>query len=93
MKLDNASLLLSDRHGIYIPKVFAESFSDWGISDGDKTILTTGPDHEWYWETWDSVMEYVKFVKNNVVYRLYQDGDLWAVPEADYMADDECEGE
>lgn len=93
MKLENSKLLLSDRHGIYIPKTFAESFEGWGIADGDRTILITGPEHEWYWETWDSVLNYANFTQDGVKYYLYQDGDLWAVPEDDYNSDDEYEGE
>ena len=82
---DGSLLYLSEARGIYIPRDFAtdtypECIS--GVSAGDMDILQAGPDHEWYWEAWESVL-------NNAVitardsgkqYTVYQDGDCWLVP-------------
>jgi len=80
-------LLVSSAAGIYVPQMFAEQYlsagtRNWeGISAEDRKILLAGPDHEWYWETWDSVEGSARTKANGVTYYLYQDGDLWAVPE------------
>lgn len=91
---DNVILLLSDARGIYIPRDFVESVNfgedGWqGVSAEDREILLN-PDHEWYWETWDSVLSNAHFVHKDSgkVYHLHQDGDLWAVCY-DSMTDEE----
>ena len=49
--------LIADNHwGIYIPQFVAESGILSGIDQEDIDILRAGPDHEWYWETWDAVL-------------------------------------
>ena len=82
-------LILSDARGVYIPRDFVTGDSNevekshcekWGIKPDDAEILAAGPDHEFYWETWDSVLDEAEFTddKGNK-YRLYQDGDLWGI--------------
>ncbi|MDE2101168.1 MAG: hypothetical protein KGL39_28225 [Patescibacteria group bacterium] len=79
-------ILLSDARGIYIPRDFAEEFggmsSTHGLTDEDLKILSD-PDHDLYWETWDDVLNDVTLHDDStgVTYSLYQDGDLWAIPE------------
>jgi hypothetical protein len=73
-------LLVSDHHGQYIPQVFAETvrrdlFGE-TISAEDWAVLESGPDHEHYCETWDSVLSSAETADG---VSLYQDGDLWAV--------------
>lgn len=73
-------LMVSDRHGQYVPQVFAETvrrelFGD-TISAEDYAILEAGPDHEHYWEAWHSVLSSAETADG---ISLYQDGDLWAV--------------
>jgi len=90
VSLENALLLLSDARGIYIPRDFAEGFNmeDWHVSAEDAAILLAGPDHEWYWEAWESVLNNAtlttktatKHYAPGTVFTLYQDGDLWAIP-------------
>lgn len=88
-------LWLSDSRGVYIPQNFAESFVDrdrdvTGVSAADWEILETGPDHEWYWEAWDDVLDnaIVTDHKAGVRYRVEQDGDCWLIP-VDMEWDDE----
>ena len=96
MKLDNAKLLLNDAHGVYIPQLFARNFNmdDWHVSHDDVKFLDA-IDHEWYWEAWQSVLDTAYFIHDDtgVKYCLYQDGDLWAVPEQDLMFDPDLDGE
>ena len=90
------NLLISDNRGIYIPRDFAgfdHSLRSFNIDDDDVDlqILRTGPDHELYWDAWDSVMARAKFTdsKGNDWY-LSQDGDLWLYCEQ-LMTDEEYE--
>lgn len=99
-------LLLSDSRGVYIPQNFAEDFriagvdglteSDanvvCGIDPDDIAILRAGPDHEQYWDVWDSVLSDAWWIDPETGWRytLHQDGDLWAVAY-DEMSDEEKE--
>lgn len=80
---DAVNLLLSDARGIYIPRDFCTSFDltlpQWsGIKKGDAMICTKGPDHEWYWEAWQAILDAAVYTDNEGnKYHLYQDGDLW----------------
>ena len=83
---EGASLLLYDSHGIYIPQNFAGSFGClWrveGMSEEQWVILEAGPEHEWYWETWEEVLNNAVITNPTTHERftLYQDGDLWLIP-------------
>lgn len=78
--LDAVVLLFSDSYGIYIPQAFAESCENWhGMKQEDKEILLTGPEHDDYWDAWDTVLQDAYYLDGNARYMLHQDGDLWAV--------------
>lgn len=84
--LTNAELLLADNRGKYIPQHFAEDFdmAEWHVSADDAAVLLAGPDNNWYWEAWDDVLSTAYWVDSTgKVWTLYQDGDLWAVPDTD----------
>src|SRR5678809_781745 len=91
---DNVILLLNSARGIYIPRDFAIDFIfgdvGWqGVPTEDLVILTD-PDHEDYWETWNTVLSNARYFDetSGKVYHLHQDGDLWAVC-FDSMTDEE----
>ena len=70
---------LDSARGIYIPQNFAELINpqDWtGIDPEDLDVLRSGPDHEFYWDAWTSVLDYAETKDGRV---LWQDGDLWLV--------------
>lgn len=78
--------LLDSHRGIYIPRDFAEMISDTKyIKDYEKfkDDLETckNPDHEWYWESWQTILDNMKIdlKGEGKFYSLYQDGDLFAV--------------
>jgi hypothetical protein len=77
-------LYLPDSYGIYLPQNFARRWVHVGIIPGvdQETwdILLAGPDHKDYSEAWSEVLESIVVI-NHTAYRLYQDGDLWLVPE------------
>ena len=85
--LDNAKLFADSNRGVFVPQYFAESVDRdkvIGIDADDYSILEVGPDHEYYWETWDSVL--TNAVLTDVSGRkwiLHHDGDLWVIPSTD----------
>ena len=79
-------LWLSDARGRYIPRDFANSFVDrdkhvQNVSEENWQILED-PDHEWYWEAWDEVLQNAVVTDDEGTrFTLHQDGDLWLIPE------------
>lgn len=86
--MSGIEILLSDHHGIYIPKIFSEDFGGWGVSHEDVVDLAS-PENETYWDTWQAVLDYAQHTdsKGNV-WRLWQDGDLFAYCD-ELMTDEE----
>lgn len=79
-------LLLSDSHGIYVPQLWANELSeeeaeDYGVSWRDVLICKCGPDSapELYWECWQSILDSAEWEEDGEMWRLHQNGDLWAV--------------
>ena len=68
--------------GIYVPQRFARNYDPaaWGIKPEDAAILLAGPDEDYYWETWDDVLNYARHRdEKGQEWSLEQDGDLFAV--------------
>ncbi len=92
--------ILSDSRGTYIPRDFiTDSYNEiaedhckaWGLNEGNKEDWQDclDPDSEFYWESWDWILNNAKFVtESGDVYTLYQDGDLWGICY-DKMSDEE----
>lgn len=86
---DAVTLILSDARGIYIPRDFVtdnynqiaeDHCKAWQIEPDDAAILASGTDHEYYWETWDTVLSNAQYIdEEGNKYSLSQDGDLWAL--------------
>ena len=73
-------------HGIYVPQNFAKrhDMASWHVAQDDVDILLSGPDNEFYWETWDDVLRDAYYVDGvGLRFTLEQDGDLFAVRYAD----------
>lgn len=92
-------ILLDSNRGVYIPQHFAEEFAlqcadgkGWdGISEKDRETLLAGPDHDEYWEAWVGALVHATYTDSDRhVWRLYQDGDLFAICD-EIMTDDEYE--
>lgn len=90
--MSGVELLLSDARGIYIPRDFASDCTGWdNISDQDRKILETGPEHELYWDTWNDVLSEASFTDDfGKVWQLWQDGDLFIFC-SELMSDEEHE--
>ena len=74
-----SELFADSARGIYIPQHFAESYATekWKYIDADDIqILLVGPNHQFYWDAWDSVLNNAETICGGV---LHQDGDLWVV--------------
>lgn len=96
MAKPNMLLWLNDARGVYIPRDFANSFSDrakavQGVSDEDWATLELGPDYqdesdltvynESYWDVWTDVCDNATVTdEHGNKYRVYQDGDCWLIP-------------
>src|ERR1700681_2565627 len=79
--LPAVALLLSDARGQYIPRDFVTGFdlSRWeGITPANIEACSD-PENEWYWDNWTSICDNATFTENGHVWRLSQDGDLWAM--------------
>ena len=73
-------LLLSDARGVYIPRDFIDNFDleKWHVKEYCLDVLSN-PDNEWYWDTWEQVLNNAYFIDSGNKWLLYQDGDLWAI--------------
>ena len=76
-----------------------------GVSEADLDYLALGPGGclddvqepqegesvrgEYYWETWDNVLNNAVVTDNGQKYVLYQDGDLWLIPQDWEWSDEE----
>lgn len=80
----DCELLLSDSHGIYIPKLWADELSEeeaesFSVSWESVLLCQAGPDEENYWEAWQEILDSAQWEEDGVDWRLHQNGDLWAV--------------
>lgn len=80
--MNNISILVSDAHGIYVPKVFTENYdlSVWNnIDEDDIATIADGPENEYYWDAWQNILSSAEYKADGKTYTLHQDGDLFAV--------------
>lgn len=85
-KVHDPFLVISDRNGIYIPQMYCNHIDEkiakeMCVHMEDVLICQSGPDHEFYWEAWDSIISCAQWISDGVKWTLHQDGDLWEVPE------------
>lgn len=74
-------LLIDGAAGIYVPRNFYErfDFSEWNLNIADFSDLSD-PYKEHYWDAWQDVLDQAEHHDNDGrIWRLEQDGDLWAV--------------
>ena len=80
-------LLIDSHNGIYIPNLFCKqcnpenTFWNWNYENSSEILLN--PEHELYWEVWEEVLDSAYYIDpdNNIKYTLYNNEDLWAIPE------------
>ena len=87
-------LWLNDARGVYIPRDFAKSFADRdksvsGVNAETWATLEQGPDDEGYWDAWTEVRDNAVVTdENGVKFTLWQEGDLWLIPEGMEWSDE-----
>lgn len=87
-------ILLSDVRGIYIPANFVSEFDvkKWGLDPESWAVKRCeSPDSEPYWDAWMEILDKAEFHHEGNVWRLHQDGDLFAICY-ELMTDEEKEG-
>ena len=77
-------ILLSDAQGIYIPQLYCSDISeddceDLSVDWEDVKLCQSGPDEEHYWEAWQSILDSAEWEEGRIMWRLVQNGDLFAV--------------
>jgi hypothetical protein len=78
---ESMMLLLSDNRGTYIPRDFVTEFdlSQFeGIKPGD-AMICANPEHDYYWDAWQAILDDATLTQDGYTYHLHQDGDLWAI--------------
>lgn len=82
--MSGVEILLDDARGVFIPQDFVRNYDVtlWGFAEDDKDILTLRqgpyPENEWYWEAWNSVLLRAHYRRDDKIWMLQQDGDLFA---------------
>lgn len=83
-------LLISDIQGIYIPQLYCQQLTEddaveYGVQWSDVVCCQSGPEQDWYWESWQAILESAEIIEpatlmeDESVWRLHQNGDLWAI--------------
>ena len=83
---DVRMLLIDELHGINIPVKFYKEFDfvQWGLNKDDYAGIASNDMPE-YWDAWQELLTTAQHTdKDGVVWRLYQDGDVWA-ERADFI--------
>lgn len=84
----DCELLLSDSHGVYIPKFWCDELSSeeeaerFSVSWDSVLVCQSGPDEELYWDAWQEILDSAEWEEDGVEWRLHQSGDLWKVRSA-----------
>jgi hypothetical protein len=84
--LTEPTCIIDGAHGIYIPQVWAKRYGvqaviSANVDEEDVRILLSGPDEEFYWESWESVLDDYSHEVNGVKHYIYQQDDLFEYPE------------
>lgn len=75
----HSTIVFSDSRGIYIPNNFYTmiDFSLWGLDRNNFTDLSD-PENEYYWESWEQLLNKAKCNYDGLEWHLEHDGGLYA---------------
>ena len=78
--MSGIQILVGDHFGVYVPKRFADVFGEQSTAHSDDlAVLSAGPEHAEYWDTWNHVLSYCCLEDiHGTLWQLHQDGDLFA---------------
>jgi hypothetical protein len=90
--MDTMILFCDSASGRYIPQRFAAEIKQeylHGVTQ-DQLNELADPDSEWYWDTWNTVLNNARIVDHNTgqTFILHHDGDLWLL-DLDNMTEEE----
>lgn len=78
-----AICIIDGANGIYVPQAFCRRYEKTDkVEQEDWDICLSGPDHEFYWEAWDNILNHwggEETDKTGSTFQVYlfQDGDLF----------------
>ena len=82
---DDITLFLDDTRWIYLPRDFAESINREYIINREKWendldfLIKYDTNKDFYWETWQDVLDGLKVKIGRRTYFFYQDGPVWMI--------------
>ena len=82
---DDITLFLDDARGIYLPRDFAESINREYIINREKWendldfLARSAPESNFFWDTWQDVLDGLKVKIGRRTYFFYQDGPVWMI--------------
>ena len=93
--MGNIECIVDGSHGVFVPKVFAQTINREllsGVSGETLDYLAKEEslEDDGFWDAWDSVLNNARITHNGKIYHLHQDGDLFAI-DWDNLAEDESE--
>jgi hypothetical protein len=85
----NPELLVDSHHGIYTAQLFCKWYAPYITNmeevKEDFDICILGPDNEFYWESWENLINNIEFTNDKgekfTIGNLGEECDLWAIPE------------
>ena len=84
--------ILDSNRGVYIPQNFVDDFDlskfD-GIEEDDIAVCKSGPDHEWYWDSWTAILDNASYTdEDGIKWILHHDADLFLVAPSELSDED-----
>ena len=82
---DDITLFLDDTRGIYLPRDFAEVITSENIinrqefDDDLDFLIKYDTTRDFYWETWQNILDHLKIKIGRRTYFFYQDGPVWMI--------------
>ena len=82
--MQNIECIVNSAHGVFVPMVFAQTVNRgllYGVSNETLDYLAKeeSMEDDYFWDTWDSVLNNARITHNGKTYHLHQDGDLFAI--------------
>ena len=77
METETETMIVDGHHGIYVPQVFAENYPQRNCTSEVWETLKAGPYTEWYWESWETVLQNWTGPDGETLAQI--DGDLFLV--------------
>jgi len=85
-KWNKPELLTDSHHGIYCPqltvKALAPIYQEQIKAKHFESFeaVCNGPDSEWYWGSWEDILNMTFVTPTGQKWSIYQNEDVWAVP-------------